>query len=109
MAYAEAADLAAALRIRLPDDTALLDACLEAAAEEIDGYLDRGTAAMPSPVPSAVTRCNVNRAVEWYKATDAYTGTVGSDQAGEYPVQPGDGFLRHTWAIRRWKIGWGLA
>jgi len=79
MVYATVEELAAALRVRVtPDNQALLDYCLAAAAEEIDAYLDRGAEVWPAPVPASVNRANVNRAVEWYKAADAAGGAVGS-------------------------------
>jgi len=110
VAYATTDELAQALRVRVtPDNDALLSDCLEAAAEEIDAYLDRGSNPLPVPVPSAVVRCNVNRAVEWYKAADAASGSVGVDQTGILPSPPGDGFARHALTIRRFKQGWGVA
>lgn len=109
MAYATTEDLAQALRVRLtPENTALLDACLEAAANEIDGFLDR-VDALPDPPPPDVSRANVNRAAEWYKAADAAGGGVGFDQAGVLPARPGDGFARHGTTIRRWRQQWGVS
>ena len=110
MAYASTDELAQALRVRVtPDNDALLSDCLEAAAEEIDAYLDRGSNPLPVPVPSAVVRCNVNRAVEWYKAADAAGGAVGSDQVGVLPAPPGDGFARHLRSIAFLRMAWGVA
>lgn len=109
MAYATADELAEALRIKVTaENTALLTACLEAAVDEIDGYLDL-IDLLPDPPPESVVRCNVNRAVEWFKAADTANGGVGFDQVGTLPVPPGDGFARHALTIRRYKQQWGVA
>lgn len=108
MAYATKDELAQALNTRVtPDNTALLDACLGAAAGEIDAYLDR-VDPLPTPAPDGVVRCNVNRAAEWFKATDAATGTVGIDQTGVLTPPPGDGFARHLLSIRYLRQQWGV-
>jgi hypothetical protein len=108
VAYAEVAELAQALRVRVnAENTALLQACLDAAAEEIDGDLDR-IDPLPVPPPATVARTNVNRAVEWFKATDAAYGVVGYEQTGVLQV-PNDNFARHAVTITRWKQQWGVA
>lgn len=108
MSYATADELAEALRIRVtPANAALLDACLEAAADEIDGDLDR-IDPLPDPPPAAVQRCNVNRAVEWFKAADAAYGIVGFEQVGLLHA-PKDGFARHAVTVTRYKQQWGVA
>lgn len=108
MAYATAEQLAEALRIRVTTaNQELLDDCLAAAAEEIDADLDR-TEPLPSPPPAAVRRCNVNRAVEWFKASDAAYGIVGFEQVGLLHA-PRDGFARHAVSITPWKQQWGVA
>lgn len=108
MAYATAAELAQALRVRVTaENTELLDACLAAAAEEIDHDLDR-VDPLPDPAPATVQRCNVNRAVEWWKAADAAYGIVGFEQVGLLHA-PKDGFARHAVTITRWKQAWGVA
>jgi hypothetical protein len=109
MAYATVDELAQALGVRVTDaNTEALEACLEAAAEEIDHDLDRGDELLPVPPPFTVNRCNINRAVEWWKSPAAYNGGVGFDQTGPMPAPP-DGFDRHAATITRWKIGWGIA
>jgi hypothetical protein len=109
MAYATADDLAEALRIRVtPTNQQMLDDCLDAAAGEIDFDLDRGDVPLPLPVPAEVKRCNVNRAVEWFKAADAAYGIVGFEQVGLLHA-PKDGFARHAVTITAYKIGWGVA
>lgn len=106
--YATVDELAAALSTRVtPDNTALLEDCLHAAAAEIDAYLDR-IDPMPTPTPAGVVRCNVNRAVEWYKASDAANGAVGIDQVGVLTPPPGDGFARHLLTIRYLRQKWGV-
>jgi glyoxylate carboligase len=108
VAYSDAAALAAALRIRVStENQPLLDACLDAAASEIDHDLDR-TDPLPDPAPAAIARTNVNRAVEWYKAADAAYGIVGFEQVGLLHA-PDDGFARHASTITPWKQGWGMA
>jgi hypothetical protein len=108
MAYATVDQLAEALRGRVtPANTQTLSDCLDAAAAEIDQYLDR-VDPLPDPVPPAIVRCNVNRAVEWYKAADAAYGMVGFDQVGVIQA-PTDGFSRHGYTITRWKQQWALA
>jgi len=110
MPYATAAELAAALRVRVTaENQDLLDACLSAAAEEVDSYLDRGSTPLPDPVPASVSRCNVNRAVEWFKASDLFNGSVGTDQTGVLTPPPGDGFARHGLSIRPFQLRWGIA
>lgn len=106
--YATVDDLAAALRIRVTtENRALLQACLEAAAAEIDLDLDR-TTPLPDPPPAAVARCNVNRAVEWFKAADAAYGIVGFEQTGLI-YAPKDGFARHAATITAFKQRWAFA
>jgi hypothetical protein len=111
VAYATVDELAAALRVRVtPDNSPLLQDCLDAAADEIDGFLDRSDIAVwPAPVPPQIARCNVNRAVEWFKASDAFNGSVGQTETGVLKEPPGDGFARHGLSIRRWKQQWGIA
>ena len=109
MAYATPDDLAYALgdprlATAVPE---LLESCLEAAAAEIDHALNR-TDPLPDPPPALVARTNVNRAVEWFKAPDAYNGGVGFDQTGALPFPP-SGFERHAAALRPLKQKWGLA
>lgn len=109
MTYATAAELADALRIAVtPANQTLLDACLAAAAEEIDGFLDRGDAVWPAPVPASINRVNVNRAVEWYKQADATYGVVGQESTGTLPA-PSAGFRRYALAIVQYKGQWGVA
>ena len=106
MAYATPDDLANALEIRLtPENTGVLDDCLEAAAAEIDHCLE-GTD-MITPAPALVARTNVNRAVEWYKAPAAYNGGVGFGDTGT--LEAPSGFERHAAALLPLQTSWGVA
>ena len=106
MAYATPQDLADALEIRLtPENTGVLDDCLEAAAAEIDHCLE-GTD-MITPAPALVVRTNVNRAVEWYKAPAAYNGGVGFGDTGT--LEAPSGFERHAAALLPLQTSWGVA
>ena len=60
--------------------------CLGAAAEEIDGEARPGRAATGPPPPVAVSRCNVNRAVEWFTAADAAFGAIGYSDIGQLRI-----------------------
>jgi hypothetical protein len=108
-AYATVEELAAALRVRAnPDNTPALQACLDAAAVEIDHEVDR---AEDNPIPAGdplANRVNILRAVEWWKANDAAFGVIGFDQTG--PLQaPRDGFNRHAFTLTPLKQQWGIA
>lgn len=110
MTYATPEQLAEALRIKVnPTNTPLLTSCLEAAAEEIDAELDRDADhPLTDPPPRIVERVNINRAAEWYKATDANNGQIGTDQTGTLAV-PFDGFQRYAVTLRPLKQRWGVA
>ena len=110
MAYATVDELAAALRIRvLPENTATLQACLDAAATEIDHEVDR---LIDEPVPAddaLANRVNILRGVEWWKANDfALTAQAGFDQTGTL-YAPRDGFNRHAYTLTPLKQQWGIA
>ena len=111
MAYASVEELAAALRTRVTaDNEASLQACLDAAAQEIDHEVDRpadGSNPIPPGDPLA-GRVNLVRAVEWWKSNDAAFGVIGFDQTGTLTA-PRDGFNRHAYALTPLKVSWGLA
>jgi hypothetical protein len=110
VAYATPDELAAALRItrRTADVDAALQACLDAAAAEIDHDVDRpDTDPIPAGDPLA-NRVNIVRAVEWWKSNDAAFGVIGFDQTGSLQV-PRDGFSRHAYALTPLKLAWGIA
>jgi len=115
--YATVDELANALRTRATDENrAVLQACLDAAATEIDHDLDRFVdEPLVEPFPALVVRVNVDRAVEWFKATDASMGAAGSVETGVVmPVPaaltpPADSFFRHAVRLTPFKQQWGLA
>ena len=98
MSYATVEDLASALEIRVTDEnTPSLEACLDAAAAEIDRILvDVDPDSGFDPTTNAiVARTNINRAVEWWKAPATYNGGVGSLDTGNMTA-PTSGFGRHA-------------
>jgi hypothetical protein len=107
VAYATVEELAAALRVRVTaETTATLQACLDAAAVEIDHYIDAVEPTAPDDV--LANRVNVLRGVEWWKANDAAFGVIGFDQTGALQA-PRDGFARHGRALVPLKQQWGVA
>jgi hypothetical protein len=107
MAYATVDELAAALRIRLTtENTPQLQACLDAAAIEIDDAIDR-----LDPVPAGdalANRVNLLRGVEWFKANDAAFGVIGFDETGALRL-PKSTFARHAVTLTPLKQQWGVA
>ena len=107
MAYATTEELADALAIRVTDDNHdYLDGCLDAAATEIEHFLEGDP--ITDPPPGIINRTNINRAVEWYKAPATYNGGVGFTEIGTI-VTPKSGFERHSAALLPLKSHWGLA
>lgn len=109
MAYATVEELAAALRVRVtPDNTATLQACLDAAAAEIDHDVDR-----VDPIPpgdALANRVNLVRAVEWFKSNDAAFGVLGmTEGGGSILTAPRDAFNRHAYTLTPLKQKWGIA
>ena len=98
MAYATVDELAAALRVTVTAaNTDGLQACLDAAAAEIDHalYLTVQPISSDDDDYALVNRVNVLRGVEWFKANDAAFGVLGFNEAG--PVRaPRDSFARHA-------------
>ena len=109
MAYATVEELAAALRVALTDtNTPAMQACLDAAAEEIDHSIDRFE---EDPVPQddpLANRVNLLRGVEWWKSNDAAFGVIGFDDAGSLQA-PRDGFRRHAATLKPLKQQYGVA
>ena len=107
MAYATVDELAGALRIKLtPENTPALQACLDAAATDIDHGVDR-----VDPVPAGdalANRVNILRGVEWWKANDAAFGVIGFQETGALQA-PRDGFARHVRALIPLKQRFGVA
>lgn len=108
-AYATVEELAAALNIRATaSNTAQLQACLDAAAAEIDHEADR---LADDPIPAGnplANRVNLVRAVEWWKSNAAAFGVIGFDQTGALQA-PRDGFNRHAYALTPLKQQFGIA
>jgi hypothetical protein len=112
VAYATVDDLAAALRVRVtPENTTTLQACVDAAAAEIDHAVDWWPVAREprtAEQDALLNRVAVLRGVEWYKANDAAFGVIGFDQTGVLTA-PRDGFRRHAAALIPLKEQYGLA
>ena len=114
MAYATPDQLASALEIRAtPENTDLLADCLDAAAAEIDHFLVDADPAVTDAiaagdVPAIVSRVNVNRAVEWYKAPATYNGGIGFVDTGVMTA-PASGFERYTAVLLPLRVTWGVA
>lgn len=86
MPYCTVEEVAEALHTRVTStNTALLQSCVDAAAEEIDAALDRNVGdelpATPNS-PALVNRDNVLRAVQWFKANDVAVGGGGYAEIG---------------------------
>lgn len=109
MAYATVEDLALALRTRVTtENSARLQSCLDAAAEEIDAWVDRfPDDPIPEDDPLAHEE-NIARAVEWYKAADAAFGAIGYTETGTLRA-PRDDFERHRIRLLPLKQSFGLA
>ena len=96
MAYATAAELAAALRIPVTEkNTALLEASVAAASAEIDHQCGRDVLDPIDPADPLAHMICIARGVEWFKANDAAFGAVGFDATGVMTT-PRDGFARHA-------------
>jgi hypothetical protein len=109
MAYATVEELGRALRMSVNDtNTDALQACLDAAAEEIDHEVDWLDPAADHGEDALLNRVNLLRAVEWWKSNDAAFGVIGFDQAGALQA-PRDGFNRHAYALTPRKEQWGIA
>jgi len=108
-AYATTEELATALRIReTAANTPILQACLDAAAAEIDHEADRRDDDPIPPDDALANRVNIVRGVEWYKANDAAFGVIGFDQSGALTA-PRDTFNRHAYELTPLKQQWGVA
>ena len=107
MAYATVDELAAALRVKAtPENTPVLQGCLDAAAVEIDHYIDALTPIDEDDV--LANRVNILRGVEWWKSNDAAFGVIGFDETGSLTV-PRDSFARHGRELVPLKQQWGVA
>lgn len=109
-AYATVDELAAALRIAItPANTDALQACLDAAAYEIDDAIDATAAdGLPAGGDALVNRVNVLRGVEWFKSNDAAFGVIGFADTGALQT-PRNTFARHAAELQPLKQGFGVA
>jgi hypothetical protein len=106
MAYATIDELAAALRITVTAaNTVGLQACLDAAAIEIDDTVDRLEPI--DPADPLANRVNLLRGVEWFKANDAAFGVIGVSDTGTLTA-PKNTFRRHSIALLPLKQQWGV-
>lgn len=105
MAYATTAELADALRIaETPANSASLQACLDAAALEIDSALDEQPVVSPNPL---LNRVNILRGVEWWKANDA---AFGAPAGGGAPLLvPPSSFAKLSATLTPLKATFGVA
>ena len=112
MAYATVDELAAALRTKVTaENTAALQACLDAAAEEIDHAVDwqtKPTQPIELPADPLLNRVNILRGVEFFKANDAAFGALSFGEVGVLQT-PRDGFQRHAFTLIPLKQQWGIA
>lgn len=107
MAYATVEELAEALGKRVtPELTPKLQKCLDAAAVEIDHYIDATDATAPDD--ALANRVNLLRGVEWFKSNDAAFGVIGYSDTGSLQA-PRDTFARHGRSLVPLKQKWGLA
>jgi len=105
VAYATPEELAEALRITsgvTPGNQAALEACLDAAAVEINDAIDTDT---DLPTNALLNRVNVVRGVEWWKANDA---AFGAPAAGSLET-PASSFARHSMTLTPLKTTFGVA
>jgi hypothetical protein len=109
MAYCTIDQLAQAVRVQITTaNTPLLTACIDAAATEIDHYVNR-LATNPIPPGDALAeRVNVIRGLEWFKSNDAAFGVIGFEETGALRA-PRDSFRRHAAELIPLKEQWGLA
>ena len=106
MAYATIIELAAALRITVTAaNQECLQACLDAAASEIDNTVDRLEPI--DPADPLANRVNIVRGVEWFKANDAAFGVIGVSDTGTLQA-PRNTFRRHAVALLPLKRQWGV-
>jgi hypothetical protein len=104
VAYATIAELAAALRI--PVTAAIqadLEACLDAAATEIDNAVGD----IVNPADPLLNRINVLRGVEWWKANDASVGSPA--MAKGTMIAPPSSFAPHSATLTPLKSAFGVA
>src|SRR4029077_7335880 len=98
---------AAALRIAVTAaNQAGLQACLDAAAFEIDDAMDRTDPL--DPADPLANRVNMLRGVGWFKAHDGAFGVIGVSDTGTLQA-PRNTFRRHSIALLPHKQLFGVA
>lgn len=109
MAYATVDELAVKLRISVTaGNTAALQACLDAAAEEIDATIDADPLGTPTnPNDPLANQVNLLRGVEWWKSNDAAWNVLG-DTSGAGLRLPKNTFARHAVTLISLKQRWGI-
>ena len=110
-AYATVDELGKALRVTVtPANTEQLQACLDAAAVEIDDAIDAIDPAQPLPADQLplANRVNVLRGVEWFKSNDAAFGVIGFADTGALQT-PRNTFARHAAELQPLKQRYGIA
>jgi hypothetical protein len=109
MAYATVEQLAVELRIKLVEgDRPRLQACLDAAGQEIDHYVNRF---VDDPIPEGdplAERVCLMRGLEWAKANDAAFGAIGFADSGVLTA-PRDQFARWGRTLIPLKQQFGVA
>jgi hypothetical protein len=105
VAYATTAELADALRIaETVQNSASLQACLDAAALEIDSAIDDAAVVTPNAL---LNRVNILRGVEWWKANDA---AFGAPAGGGAPLLvPPSSFAKLSATLTPLKATFGVA
>jgi len=105
VAYATVDELAAALRIALtPANQPSLQACLDAAATEIDYAVGE----IVNPPDPLLNRVNLLRGVEWWKANDAAFGSPATPPGAALAVPPSS-FAPHSATLTPLKSLFGVA
>lgn len=113
MAYADTTELARLLKIRTPSDEqeAALDRVLEAAAGEIDSYIDleADTVLAEAWQVALLEQVNLARAAELWKLEEVQFGVIlGSEFSGAVHLAR-DSFAKHAITLAPLKAQWGFA
>ena len=107
MAYATVQELADAMRTPLTAaNSASFQACLDAAAVEIDYAINADTDP-PDPDSALLNRVNIVRGIEWAKANDAAFGTPATATATM--LTPPASFAPHSATLTPLKSTFGVA
>lgn len=116
MAYTTVDDLAGKLKVRVtPENTPALQACIDAAAEEIDHHVDRPADSPLDTADPLAGQVNLARAVEWWKAADAAFGSMGMADTGNLRVTSAQAlrflapFTKHALDLTPLRAQWGVS